>query len=40
MFHVGSGADERECLLQGLEQVEWDEDDPESDPSSRFPFGT
>lgn len=28
------------CSVQGLEAVEWDEEDPEADPSSRFPFGT
>lgn len=26
--------------MQGLAEVEWDEDDPDADPSSRFPFGT
>ena len=28
------------CWMQGLESVAWDEEDPDADPSSRFPFGT
>lgn len=26
--------------MEGLESVAWDEEDPDADPSSRFPFGT
>lgn len=30
-----------ESQFEGIaEQVEWDEEDPDADPSSRFPFGT
>lgn len=29
-----------EDSMEGLEAAEWDEEDPEADPSSRFPFGT